>query len=179
MHNLDRLTADSPVVVAPCFTALPTGPNPPTQGFVVIYSTSVAISGDFGSVAENFKMDDVLNNMCLTVPGDGVQLQIQPCLNLAKNWQLFRMMKCPSSGTVQIVWDAQGKVGAPVRLCIVMFIAIVGLKFSSVSQIQALLWVSLLPVCDSDADAVFYSKYRSPPWTVMALPPRYGLPTSL
>ncbi|KAJ7349980.1 hypothetical protein DFH08DRAFT_807305 [Mycena albidolilacea] len=76
--------------------------------------TSVAISGDFGSVAENFKLGDVLNNMCLTIPGgdidDGVQLQIQPCLNLAKNRQLFRMMNGPSSGTVQIVWDAQGKV---------------------------------------------------------------------
>jgi hypothetical protein len=59
--------------------------------------------------------------MCLTVPGgdidDGVQLQIQLCLNPAKNWQLFRMMNGPSSGTIQIVWDAQGKVGAPVQLC--------------------------------------------------------------
>ncbi|KAJ6623741.1 hypothetical protein B0H10DRAFT_1943808 [Mycena sp. CBHHK59/15] len=105
--------ANSPLIISDCFSSLPTGPNPPSQSFFAIYPTEVAESGNFGSIAVNFHVGDALNNMCLTVPSgnidDGVQLQIQTCLNPAKNRQLFRMVNGPASGTIQILWDAQGK----------------------------------------------------------------------
>ncbi|KAJ6575591.1 hypothetical protein DFH09DRAFT_1078552 [Mycena vulgaris] len=108
--HLPSNPANSPPIISDCFSSLPTGPNPPSQFFFAIYPTEVAESGDFGSIAVNFQVGD---NMCLTVPSgnidDGVQLQIQTCLNPVKNRQLFRMVNGPASGTIQIVWDAQGK----------------------------------------------------------------------
>ncbi|KAJ6535052.1 hypothetical protein B0H19DRAFT_1080453 [Mycena capillaripes] len=59
--------ANSPLVISDCFNSLPTGSNPPSQSFFAIYPTSVAESGDFGSVAVNFNVGDALNKMCLTV----------------------------------------------------------------------------------------------------------------
>ncbi|KAJ7270529.1 hypothetical protein C8J57DRAFT_1508559 [Mycena rebaudengoi] len=102
------------LIISNCFSSLPTGPNSPSQSFFAFYPTEVSQSGDFGSVAVNFHVGDALNNMCLTVPSgsidDGVQSQIQPCLNPAKNRQLFRMVNGPTSATIKIVWDAQRKV---------------------------------------------------------------------
>ncbi|KAF7299369.1 hypothetical protein MIND_00886200 [Mycena indigotica] len=103
---------NAPSTLTPCFTSLPTRPNPPTQGFFAIYPTSVAQSGDFGSVAVNM-VTSSSTNLCLTVPGgnidDNVQVQAQTCLSPAKNRQLWRMLNGPSSNTVIIQWDAQGK----------------------------------------------------------------------
>ncbi|KAJ6535041.1 hypothetical protein B0H19DRAFT_1184773 [Mycena capillaripes] len=99
-------TANSPIVISDCSGTL-------NQFITAIYPTAVAESGDFGSVAVNFNFGDELNKMCLTVPSgiidDGVRLEIQPCLNPTKNRQLWRMVNGPTPGTIQIMWDAQGK----------------------------------------------------------------------
>ncbi|KAJ7070118.1 hypothetical protein C8F01DRAFT_1364169 [Mycena amicta] len=105
-------TTNALSTLTPCFTSLPTGSNPPTQGFTAIYPTSVAESGDFGSVAVNFVTAST-PNLCLTVPSgdidDGVQVRAQTCLTPVKNRQLWRMLNGPTSGTVIIQWDTQGK----------------------------------------------------------------------
>jgi hypothetical protein len=135
-------TANSPIIVTDCFTALPTGSNPPSQGIFAIYSTEIARSGKFDSVGVNFQFGEPLDNMCLTVPSgiidDNVQVQVQTCLNPTKNRQLWRMLNGPSPGTVIIQWDNQGKVGFIFTICMNARRSFLRFPLHSVSPMQEL-----------------------------------------